>query len=69
MPATAAERFQGVAHELLTRSGRPEVAILDATKECGADLIVITTHSDIIAPRAFCGSTAEKVLFGPSGRR
>ncbi|MGO9061003.1 MAG: CBS domain-containing protein [Candidatus Binataceae bacterium] len=62
LQATASERLQGVAHELLTRSGRPEVAILHAAEECGADVIVMATHSHTIVPHTFCGSVAEKVL-------
>ncbi len=60
LQATAAERLQGVAHELLTRSGRPEVGILHAAEEC--DLIVMATLSHTIVPHGFCGSIAEKVL-------
>lgn len=62
LAATAAERLQGVAHELSTRSGRPEVAILHAAEEYDADVIVMATHSHTIVPHSFCGSVAEKVL-------
>jgi acetoin utilization protein AcuB len=58
----ARERLQGVAHELLSRSGRPEVSILHAAEECHADLIVMATHSRTVIPHAFAGSVAERVL-------
>lgn len=68
LQATAAERLEGVAHVLLrTRSGHPKVAILHAAEECGADLIVMATHSHtiVLTPSflmLFGGSIAEKVL-------
>jgi len=58
----ARDHLQGVTHELLSRSGRPEAAILHAAEECRADLIVMATHARTIVPHAFCGSVAEKVL-------
>ena len=58
----ARDRLQGVTHELLTRSGRPEAAILHAVEESRADLIVMATYARTIVPHAFCGSVAEKVL-------
>jgi nucleotide-binding universal stress UspA family protein len=62
LEGVAREHLQGVPHELLSRSGRPEVAILHAAEECRADLIVMATHARSIIPHAFCGSVAERVL-------
>jgi nucleotide-binding universal stress UspA family protein len=36
--------------------------VLDASKECGADVIVMSTHGRHGAQRAFIGSVAEKIV-------
>ncbi len=42
--------------------GTPDIEILDAATEAGADVIVMGTHGRGIIEHAFIGSVAEKVL-------
>jgi len=54
------ERFPQLASVM--RSGAPWEEILAASKEMGADLIVMGTHGRRGLPRALLGSVAEKVV-------
>jgi nucleotide-binding universal stress UspA family protein len=62
--ARLAERFRamGIAVETSTPEGPPEQAILEASREWPADLIVMTTHGRTGLGRLVFGSVAEAVL-------
>ena len=67
-----AERYLGVLAENLrrrgvdvtcqVRSGRPDVEIVEAARETGADLIAMSTHGRSGLGRLLFGSVAEQVL-------
>lgn len=46
----------------LVRSGTPHLEIVNAAKELGSDLIIISTHGHRGLAHMFLGSTAEKVV-------
>jgi nucleotide-binding universal stress UspA family protein len=48
--------------EAIVRWGSSWQGILDASRECGADLIVLSTHGRHGAQRALVGSVAEKIV-------
>ena len=58
----AAEHLQGVEHEILIKSGRPALAIVETARELHADLIAMGTHGRRGWRRALMGSVAEAVL-------
>jgi nucleotide-binding universal stress UspA family protein len=46
----------------LLRTGQPHTEIVEAARELGADLIVLSTHGHTGLTHALLGSTAEKVV-------
>ncbi len=60
----AEEKLVGVIddYELMTRSGDPATAILNARADIGADLIVMATHGRTGISHFFVGSVAERVV-------
>jgi nucleotide-binding universal stress UspA family protein len=54
------ERFPGLT--TVMRTGAPWEEILGASREMGADLVVMGTHGRRGLPRALLGSVAEKVV-------
>ena len=59
----AQEHLGGVRCEIVTRlSGDPATGILEAEKELGADLVVMTTHGRTRIAHLILGSIAEKVV-------
>lgn len=59
--AVAAQRLTDVAHDVMTRTGDPAIAILHVAQETNADLIVLASHS-LRSPHLFPGSVAERVI-------
>jgi len=51
-----------LAGELILREGEAAPQIVDAARQCGADLIVIGTHGRGVFGRFLLGSTAEAVV-------
>lgn len=60
--AAAAVAGSGVAVDTIVRSGRPHEQIVEAARQCGADLIVIGRHRDESLARAWLGGVAQKVI-------
>jgi nucleotide-binding universal stress UspA family protein len=60
--AVASATAQGVASRGELRTGRVHEALMAATAEQGADLLVIGRHRADNLPRAWIGGTAQKVL-------
>ena len=58
----AANRLQGIKHEMLTYHGEPAGAIVRTAKRSAADLIVMATHGRRGLSRVMLGSVAELVL-------
>ena len=58
----AHKRLAGLKYELLTHTGEPAGAILNAEKKMSADVIVMATHGRRGFKRFFLGSIAEVVL-------
>jgi len=58
----AHKRLAGLNYELLTHTGEPAGAILNAEKKTSADVIVMATHGRRGFKRFFLGSIAELVL-------
>ena len=58
----AAHREAGIDVETEIRTGHPDREIVAATKDQGADLIVIGSHGRTGVQHALLGSVAEKVL-------
>ncbi len=61
-PIAASLRTRGVTADSEVRVGRPEEAILAATRDAGADLIAMSTHGRSGIGRLLFGSVAEQVL-------
>jgi nucleotide-binding universal stress UspA family protein len=55
-------RARGVRVEWQIREGRPDIEILGAAKDAGADLIAMSTHGRSGLGRLLFGSVAEQVL-------
>jgi universal stress protein A len=51
-----------VRYHTVLRTGLPHVEIIQAAKELGIDLIILSTHGRTGLARAVMGSTAEKVV-------
>jgi universal stress protein A len=51
-----------VPSRAVVQTGNPELAIVDAAKELGIDLIILSTHGRTGLSRVLLGSTAEKVV-------
>ncbi len=60
--AALAPRFEGVAHDLSVRIGKPEDEIVTFARKLPADVIVIATHGRRGLARFFIGSTTEAVV-------
>jgi nucleotide-binding universal stress UspA family protein len=58
----AANQTETVKTESSVRIGRPYLEVVDAARECGADLIVLSTHGYTGLKHVFLGSTAERVV-------
>ena len=58
----AHKRLAGLKYELLTHTGEPAGAILNAEKKTSADVVVMATHGRRGFKRFFLGSIAEIVL-------
>jgi nucleotide-binding universal stress UspA family protein len=58
----AALRARGVQVTWEVRNGRPDEAIVEAARDCGADLIAMSTHGRSGLGRLLFGSVAEQVL-------
>jgi len=58
------EKLVGIIddYQLLTRSGEPAAAILNAAADIGADLVVMATHGRSGITHFFLGSVAERVV-------
>ena len=53
---------QGLPVETFVRNGRPATEIVEAARELGADLIIISTHGHKGLKHVLLGSTAESVV-------
>jgi len=53
---------EGIEARVLLRVGRPYHEIVTAASECGADLIIVTTHGYTGLTHVLLGSTAERVV-------
>lgn len=60
--AIAAQRLQGIKHEILTHVGEPAGAIIKTARHSAADVIVMATHGRRGFSRVVLGSVAEMVL-------
>ncbi len=58
----ARTHLDGIRFEVLTRTGDPAIGIVRAAEEVNADLVIIAAHGAHRRPRAFFGSTAERVV-------
>lgn len=59
-------RREGLEGEEMIRHGQPDLAILEAARDRGADLIVMGSHGRAGLGRILLGSVSEKVVAGAS---